>query len=275
MSVALPVCLLSLAALAALRSTWSPCGLSMLSTLTPLAEAGRGRHWRTTAGWFVTGAAVGGTALGLVGALAAGAVRALSLTEAETAALAVGAALLAAGFDAGLLSPRLPHHRRQVNELWLDQFRGWVYGAGFGIQIGAGLATYIMTAGVYLVVVLGALGASPLAALAAGTWFGTLRGLAVLAAAPVRSTDRLVALHAAMDRWAEPVRRIVLGGHVIAAAVLAAWTERPVVAWLAIAGAVALGTTITRARRVVVLPAGGPAARGARDAARRAAPAGR
>ena len=40
---------------------------------------------------------------------------------------------------------RLPVHYRQVNERWLDQFRPWVYGAGFGWQIGAGLATYIKT----------------------------------------------------------------------------------------------------------------------------------
>ena len=30
---------------AAARSTWSPCGLSMLSQLTPLGEAGRGQKY--------------------------------------------------------------------------------------------------------------------------------------------------------------------------------------------------------------------------------------
>ena len=33
----------------------------------------------------------------------------------------------------------LPVHHRQVNERWLDQFRPWVYGAGFGWQIGDGV----------------------------------------------------------------------------------------------------------------------------------------
>ena len=56
---------------------------------------------------------------------------------------------------------RLPIHRRQVNERWLDQYRPWVYGAGFGWQIGTGLSTYITTAAVYLMVVLGALTAGP------------------------------------------------------------------------------------------------------------------
>ena len=73
-----------------------------------------------------------------------------------------------------------PVHHRQVNERWLDQYRPWVYGAGFGWQIGTGLATYITTAAVYLMVVLGALTGRPAAALAVGTGFGLVRGLAVL-----------------------------------------------------------------------------------------------
>ena len=54
-----------------------------------------------------------------------------------------------------------PIHHRQVNERWLDQFRPWVYGAGFGWQIGAGLATYIKTCAVYLMIVLAALCGQP------------------------------------------------------------------------------------------------------------------
>ena len=34
---------------AAVRSTWSPCGQSMLSQLTPVGEASRGYRYRTTA----------------------------------------------------------------------------------------------------------------------------------------------------------------------------------------------------------------------------------
>jgi len=45
---------------AAVRSTWSPCGQSMLSQLTPVGEASRGYRYRTTATWFVVGAVVGG-----------------------------------------------------------------------------------------------------------------------------------------------------------------------------------------------------------------------
>ena len=88
--------------------------------------------------------------MGGVAAAGAGAVRAVDPT---TGQVAVVAALLAAltwrqisrvgGF-------RLPWHHRQVNEQWLDHYRPWLYGVGFGWQIGCGLATYIMTASVYL-----------------------------------------------------------------------------------------------------------------------------
>ncbi len=62
---------------AASRSTWSPCGLSMLSTITPVSERGRGHRYRATAAWFVLGAALGGATLGSVMALMAATVGAL------------------------------------------------------------------------------------------------------------------------------------------------------------------------------------------------------
>ena len=58
---------------AAVRSTWSPCGLSMLSTITPMGERGRGHRYRATAAWFVVGAVLGGPPSG--GSMAACAVR--------------------------------------------------------------------------------------------------------------------------------------------------------------------------------------------------------
>src|ERR1044072_8666234 len=65
---------------AAVRSTWSPCGQSMLSQLTPVGEASRGYRYRTTAAWFVAGAIVGGATLGAAMALLAAAVSALGAT---------------------------------------------------------------------------------------------------------------------------------------------------------------------------------------------------
>lgn len=89
----------------------------------------------------------------------------------------------------------MPAHTRQVNEAWLDQYRSWVYGGAFGWQIGVGLATYVTTAAVYLMLALAALTASPLAAFLIVAGFGLLRGLAVLLGARLTSPQHLVDLH--------------------------------------------------------------------------------
>ena len=47
--------------------------------------------------------------------------------------------IVALVFDLG--GRALPSVQRQVNEDWLVEFRGWVYGFGFGAQLGAGVAT--------------------------------------------------------------------------------------------------------------------------------------
>src|SRR5690606_19655682 len=84
---------------AAARSTWSPCGLSMLSTITPMAERSRGRRWGLTASWFVLGAVLGGATLGLLAVLGALAVGAMGLSTTTLLGLAAAAALVAAAMD--------------------------------------------------------------------------------------------------------------------------------------------------------------------------------
>src|SRR5262245_26078437 len=154
---------------AAVRSTWSPCGQSMLSTITPLAERTRGHRFGVTASWFVVGATAGGATLGVGTALLAATASAfLDPTSSAVMAAAFVFAAVAAASDLRVFGRGLPYHCRQVNELWLNRYRAWVYGAGFGWQIGVGVATFIMTAGVYLMIALAVLTASPVAALGIG-----------------------------------------------------------------------------------------------------------
>jgi hypothetical protein len=194
-STLLVVFAVAVAVAGAVRSTWSPCGVSMLATVTPLAEAGRGHRYRSTARWFVAGAVGGGTTLGLALAALALAARAAGPSPTVVAALACGAGVLAAASDRHVGGFALPVHHRQVNERWLDQFRSWVYGAGFGWQIGTGFATYIKTTAVYLLVVLAALTASPWLALALGVLFGLVRGLAVLLGRRITTPAALAEFH--------------------------------------------------------------------------------
>lgn len=213
------------ATVAALAGTWSPCGLSMLSTFTPIREAAHGRRFAVTAAWFILGAVLGGAALGSLSAVGAISLAALRL-DPSVRAMAVSALfLLGAAWDAGWLRPALPHHRRQVNETWLRQFRRWFTASGFGVQIGFGLATYIMTTGVYLTILTGVASARPAVAALTGVWFGAVRGMVVLSTAKVTTSADLIAIHQRLEQLRSPVRHAVAVlllsfGAVIAAATL-------------------------------------------------------
>ena len=235
-----------IAVCAAARGTWSPCGISMLSSITPMAERGRGHRFRPTATWFVVGAFTGGLTLGLVAAALAAGVRAAHLHPTTLAALGTAAAVLAAASDGHVARFALPIHRRQVNERWLDQFRPWVYGAGFGWQIGTGLATYIKTAAVYLMIVLLALAGDPWVALGVGALFGLVRGLAVLLGRRITTFDALARLHRRMAELDGPSVAAVVAVE-LAAAVLCGWLTSP-----GIAAAVALPAAAVALRRARV-----------------------
>jgi hypothetical protein len=233
---------------AAARSTWSPCGLSMLSSITPLGEAGRGHRFGPTAAWFLAGGVAGGLTLGAALAVVGDLAAAAGVDPRAGAAVAAAACGLAALADAGLLGVRVPLLRRQVNEVWLDQYRSWVYGAGFGWQIGVGFSTYVMTTAVLALVPLAAATASPAAGLAMGVVFGTFRGATVLLGRRVTSPGALRAVHARLDGFARPVwfALIVLLG--LACAALGAWSWPPLIGAVALVGAAGASARVARRR---------------------------
>ena len=105
----------------------------MLTSISPLGERTRGNRWWLTVWWLSLGAVLGGAAIGAaLGAL--GQALAGSLGDVARLVLLAGACALAAAWD--MSSRRLPG-RRQVNEDWLVAYRSWVYGTGFGLQLGA------------------------------------------------------------------------------------------------------------------------------------------
>jgi hypothetical protein len=232
---------------AALRSTWSPCGLSMLASITPLAEAGRGNRFRTTAIWFVAGSTAGGLTLGVGMAILAAGVQALALSATTIGVVALAVSVLAVASDAGVKGVRVPVHYRQVNERWLDQFRPWVYAAGFGWQIGTGLATYITTAAVYLMIVLASLAGHPLWAVAVGTGFGLVRGLSVLLGRSITSPEALRAFHFKFYAAGPKVGRITVIVQMVVA-VAAGWALSPVVGAIALVAFTVAGLWVTRRR---------------------------
>ncbi len=85
-----------------------------------------------------------------------------------------------------------------------------MYGVGFGWQIGVGVATYIMTAAVFLVVLMAAMSLNPVDAVVLCGWFGVARGLAVLLTAKADTPARLRALHHRFDTLGPAVRVAVI-----------------------------------------------------------------
>lgn len=175
----------------------------MLSSIHPLGERGKGNRFGVTAGAFLVGAVLGGASTGAVLALLGLPIGALLPSEVATALIA-GVAGIAAVFErTGRSLPSVP---RQVDEDWLNEYRGWVYGAGFGFQLGAGVLTYITTAAVHVALAASLLAGHPLASLAIMVAFGLTRGLTLVPARSIRSPQRLIEFHQRLHRWSPAVR---------------------------------------------------------------------
>src|SRR5438067_7205502 len=142
----------------------------MLSSITPLGERSRGQRFGATAASLLLGAAGAGVALGAVlGAVGA----ALPLDATQRLLTLAAAAVVGLAVDL-LPGGRLPTHLRQVDERWLLRYRGWVYGLGFGIQLGAGVATVVTASTVYLTLAGAALAPSVGAGALVGGVFGAV-----------------------------------------------------------------------------------------------------
>jgi MFS family permease len=165
----------------------------MLSSITPFGERGRNNRFSVVAWFFIAGSLLGGGAVGLV----FGAIGERVVPDRPTAigAAIVLLALVGAALDARVAGLRLPTIARQVDERWLQKYRGWVYGSGFGLQLGTGLATIVSSAAVYLMVVCALLTRSLVAGAVIGAVFGAVRGASILLARRVRTHDALRQFH--------------------------------------------------------------------------------
>jgi hypothetical protein len=179
----------------------------MLASITPLGERGRRSNWALTTSMHVIGSVAGGAAVGAL----AGLLGWLTLSGVSIhVRLAALAAALALGLAWELARGTVPGPRRQVDERWLDRYRGWVYGLGYGAQLGTGLVTVVVSSTVYVVPVACLLTAEPLSGCAIGAVAGLLRGVIVFTAARVATPERLVAFHARMRVMERPARTAVL-----------------------------------------------------------------
>lgn len=190
----------------------------MLSSITPLGERSRRQHFSITTVCLVAGATGAGAGLGaLLGVVGTG----LPLTGRQRL-LTVGV-LAAVGLVADLsLRAGVPTHLRQVDERWLQRYRGWVYGLGFGGQLGVGVATVVTTSTVYLTLLGEALAPSVLAGAAIGATFGAVRGASVLLAVRIDTPVRLTDFHRRFSMLERPTAAATLVAQGLLAAVAVA-----------------------------------------------------
>jgi hypothetical protein len=178
----------------------------MLGSITPLGERGRGSMWRVTVTAYVAGsvlaAAVLGASLGWVGGWTLPGADATPRLAALASILAVGLAL-----DLGAFGARLPSVRRQVDEGWRTRYRGWVWGLGYGAQLGVGVVTIVTTSVVYVTWAAALVSGGLVAGAAIGSAFGLARALPILTVAGVRRPDQLLRVDASLSRLALPARR--------------------------------------------------------------------
>jgi hypothetical protein len=162
----------------------------MLASINPLGERARSQRYTVTVTAYLAGSTLAGAGLGALLGLVG------SPIAAPTFALGIVAATAIAGvaLDARVVRIPMPGPRRQVNENWLGAYRGWVYGSGFGIQLGLAFLTIITASATWVAFASALLAGTPSAGALIGATFGLARGLPILAAARVRDPGALRAL---------------------------------------------------------------------------------
>lgn len=184
----------------------------MLTSITPLGERGRGNRYAVTLTAYVLGCLLGGATIGVL----LGAVGSLLPTLPVLLLGAFACALAAVADGRGWL----PLGRRQVDEDWLSRYRGWVYGLGFGYQLGLGVVTIVTSAATIAALALALLTQSVLGGLAIGLVFGGARAVPALLLGRADSHDELRRLAASLESHARLAARVTTAALVAAGTVL-------------------------------------------------------
>jgi sulfite exporter TauE/SafE len=189
----------------------------MLSSISPLGERARATRWGLTVTAYVLGSLVGGAVLGGLAGAVGSALPDRWIASPVAAGVVVALLLLGLVLDLRSGEQGPPSWRRQVDEAWLARYRGWVYGLGFGVQLGLGVVTIVTSSTVYATVVLAALTGSVPGGALLGLVFGGVRALPVLALRRVQDRTELHRVFARLERLRGPADAVARGALVGAA----------------------------------------------------------
>ena len=164
----------------------------MLASINPLGERARRTRWGRTVFWYTVGSVAGGVTVGATAGVVGAGLRWLVSPSPDAVGVVVAAACVTGLLlDLGVTRGGVPSRRRQVNEDWLGRYRGWVYGTGFGFQLGTGVATTVTTAAVYVMLIVAALSGSIGGALLIGAVFGLVRAVPIVAVRRAHDPEQL------------------------------------------------------------------------------------
>lgn len=182
----------------------------MLSSIHPLGERTRNNRWSKTAAFYIAGSSLGGITIGAI----AGASGWLGLSwwapTAQTTTTAMIAILIVAlTLDFQWLGLRLPTIHRQVNEDWLTMYRSWVYGGGFGFQLGLGVVTIVPTAATYATLAFAIMSQNVFVGATIGLAFGLARSLPILTLGRINSGSSLRTYHRRVNSLSSVADRMI------------------------------------------------------------------
>lgn len=197
----------------------------MLSSISPLGERARASRWWLTTTAYVVGSLLGGAAVGALSGLLGSLVPAALRSSPWLLLPLAGVLLVTLALDLGIGGTSLPVWKRQVDVAWLARYRGWVYGLGFGAQLGFGVVTIVTSATTYAMVVFAALSGHVVAGLVIGVAFGLVRSAPSLLMARVHTPADLHRVFGRLERLANPadwLARAALAGAAASLVVFAA-----------------------------------------------------
>lgn len=183
----------------------------MLSSINPLGERARRQTFWVTVAWYLVGSLLGGAVIGAASGFAG------SLLPSGTwrAVAAIAVCAIGAGLDLAGRQP--PSIHRQVDENWLTRYRGWVYGLGFGFQLGLGVVTIVTTASVYTTIALAVLTGSVAWGAAIGVVFGVTRAAAIFLVVHATNPESLRGVLRRLQDRLSAARLLTVGAQAVAA----------------------------------------------------------
>ncbi|HSI80192.1 MAG TPA: hypothetical protein VK919_06020 [Solirubrobacterales bacterium] len=205
---ALELTLIAAAALIGFTGTWSPCGFSMIETIGATGHSGGRPTTLAACATFFAGCLVGGIltfgALAALGGLIHGA-------DARLAYLLAAGLALAAAVGEARGARIAPQVRRQLPEHWRRLMPMPLAAGLYGILLGLGFTTFVLTFGVWAIAGIALAVGEPMVGIAIGLAFGVGRALPIVVLAPIADRPHGIACTEAMAMRPSLYRGVRLG----------------------------------------------------------------